>query len=199
MVERIAAMLRNRTVNMQSRYDIYLKWHYIVRTQKAFEVFMKKIFLPLVLLSSILSACGTSNYCQASPFCSNPGGNVGIVSFADALRVSIRQGDTVSVPVKLSFNQVSVSESLVIDKADAAAKSSSDPTLVAVIAGDIEVRAASDPFTVNSSLATNLSFKASPTAKLGQLPGQNVRIIRVKIQNAQVVGTGLIIITVLPK
>ena len=160
---------------------------------------MKKLLLPLALLSSLLSACGTSNYCQASPFCYNPGGNVGIVSFTGGLLVSIRQGETVSVPVKLSFNQVPTSESLIIDKADAAAKSSSDPTLVAVVAGDVEVRAVSNPFTVDSSLTTTLSFKASSTAKLGQLPSQNVRILRVKVPNAQAAGTGLIIVTVLPK
>ena len=160
---------------------------------------MKKILFPLVLLSLTLSACGTSNYCQASPFCYNPGGNVGIVSFADALHVSVRQGEVISVPVKLSFNQVSISEPLVIDKADADAKNSSDPTLVAVIAGDVEVRATSKPFTVDSSLTTTLSFKVNPTAKLGQLPSQSVRILHVKAPNPQAAGTGLIIVTVLPK
>jgi hypothetical protein len=160
---------------------------------------MKKIFLPIALLPLVLSACGSSGWCAASPFCYNPGGSVGIVSFADVLIVSVKQGETISVPVKLDFGQISVSESLNFTKADAASQKSTDPTLIAVTGGDVEIKAASNPFTVNSASSTTLSFTASPTAQLGKRPTQDIRITRVKIPNAQTAGLGVIAITVLPK
>lgn len=159
----------------------------------------KSLFILLGVLTVTLSACGNGTYCQNSPFCYNPGGNIGIVNLMDILRVSVHQGETVSVPIKLDFGKVPPSESLLWVKMDAAAKSSTNPNLIAVVNGDVEVSAVSNPFVVDGALMTTLSFKASSAAQLGTLPGQTVRIHRTQYPNAQTDGGGTISITVLPK